>query len=89
MFKIINRKVSFNHYFRGRASTGFLKIDLENKNVSGSTENFLFLHEKKGVFIYLFIYLFILFILYLKVDKIQIHKAVYIKYSYVELQYIR
>ena len=86
MFKIINRKVSFNHYFRGRASTGFLKIDLENKNVSGSTENFLFLHEKK---VYSFIYLFILFILYLKVDKIQIHKAVYIKYSYVELQYIR
>ena len=41
------------------------------------------------LFIYLFIYLFILFILYLKVDKIQIHKAVYIKYSYVELQYIR
>ena len=39
--------------------------------------------------IHLFIYLFILFILYLKVDKIQIHKAVYIKYSYVELQYIR
>ena len=86
MFKIIIRKVSFNHYFRGRASTGFLKIDLENKNVSGSTENFLFLHEKK---VYSFIYLFILFILYLKVDKIQIHKAVYIKYSYVELQYIR
>ena len=46
-FKRADRiKMNFKHYFRGRGSTSFAKIELWNKNISGSVKNYWFLYKR-------------------------------------------
>ena len=39
-FKRADRNMNFKHYFRGRGSTRFSRIDLYNMNISGSAKNY-------------------------------------------------
>ena len=41
-FKRADQNMNFKHYFRGSGSTRFSKIDLWNKNISGSGKNYWF-----------------------------------------------